>query len=94
MPEQPSPDSSSREPEGTRIFALLLKLGGDPEEVYASVKDVQSMAAENVIARIESKLEAMRAELRSFRWFIAAGIVFAVFIITLVQLLLAVQSPG
>ena len=49
------------------------------------------MPAKNPIARIESKLDAQTAELRRFRWFIAAT-VFGVLVITVVHLLVIRDS--
>lgn len=98
MPEQPSRDSSPSEPDGSRTFALLLKLGADPRDAYASVQEVQSMAAENLIARFESRLEAvaaeLKAEVRSFRWFIAAVVVLGVFLVALMEFVLVARGPG
>ena len=47
------------------------------------------MDAEDPIDRFESKLDAQGADLRSFKWFIGAAIVFTVLVIDLVQLLFA-----
>ena len=94
MSELPHPAGGPREPAGSRIFALFLKLGADPEDAYSSVQEVQSMASENMIARFEAKLEAVTAELRSFKWFIGSAIVFAVLVITVVQLVLVIRGSG
>ena len=61
MPEQPQPISAAPEPDSSRVFALLLKLGMAREDAYAFVQEVQRMAAENLIARFESKLDAHAA---------------------------------
>ena len=93
------------EPDSSRLFALLLKLGLDPEDAYAFVHEVQHMASENLIARFGSKLDelaagqkaelaSLRAEVRSFRWFIAAAIVLGAFIVTLLQLVTVTKSSG
>ena len=63
MPEQPHPLPAPHEPETSRVFALLLKLGMDAEDAYAFVREVQNMAAANLIARIEAKLDAQDARL-------------------------------
>jgi len=94
MPEHPHPAGGQREPGGSRIFALFLKLGADPEDAYASVQEVQSMASENMIARFESKLDALQAELRSFRWFIASAIVLGAALVTLLQLIFLARAAG
>ena len=71
------------EPDGSRVFELSLKLGLAPADAYAFAQDVQRMASENLIARFESKLDALaavqetkldairselRTETRSIRW--------------------------
>ena len=40
-----------REPDDSRVFALLQKLGLEPVDAYAFVPDLQHMAAENLIVR-------------------------------------------
>ena len=42
-------------PDDSRLFALLVKLGADPREAYACVRD---MAAEDFITRFEARVEA------------------------------------
>ena len=105
MPEEPQPTTAPREPDSSRVFALLLKLGMDPEDAYAFVQEVQSMAAENLIARfesrlettanrLESKLDVQAVELRSFRRFIAGAIILLAALAALIQLLLTARATG
>ena len=54
-----------REPDDSRVFAVLLKLGLEPADAYAFVQDPQDLAAEYLIVRFESKLEAQVARLES-----------------------------
>lgn len=42
----------------SRLFALLVKLGADPREAYACVREVRDMAADNFITRFEACVEA------------------------------------
>lgn len=77
------PSAPAPEPDASRAFGLLLKLGLEPEDAYAFVRDLQHMASENLIARFGSKLDALakaqdtkleairselRTETRSIRW--------------------------
>ena len=50
------------------------------------------MASENLIARFESKLDVIRAEMRSFRWFLASAMILAAALVTLVQLILVARA--
>ena len=57
-PPQPSED---------RIFELLRKTGLTPEEAFTLFAGIREMASTNLIARFESKLDAMRSDLGSMR---------------------------
>ena len=94
MPKPPRPAPPKREPDSSHVFAMLLQLGMDPADAYAFVQEMQSMASENLIARIESKLDAQSAELRSFRWFVAAALVLLGALVTLLQLTLVARGAG
>ena len=50
-----------------RIFELLCKTGLAPEEAFTPFGGIREMASTNLIARFESKLDAMRSELGSVR---------------------------
>ena len=79
MPDTiPSPDDK-------RVFLLLRKAGLDEEEAYTLVQEIQNMAAANLIARFESKLDAQAAaqnamiaaqnsKIDSLRWVLGAGL--------------------
>lgn len=79
MPDAaPSPDDK-------RVFLLLRKTGLDEDEAYTLVQELQNMAAANLIARFESKLEALgaqqnamiaaqNAKIDSLRWVLGAGL--------------------
>ena len=79
MPDAaPSPDDK-------RVFLLLRKTGLEEEEAYTLVQELQNMAAANLIARFESKLEALgsqqsamiaaqNAKIDSLRWVLGAGL--------------------
>ena len=58
-------------PDDSRLFALLVKMGADPKEAYACVREVRHMAAENFItrfeARIEARLDAVESALGGFQ---------------------------
>jgi len=49
------------EPNTKRVFLLLCKAGLDKEEAYTFVQELENMAAANLIARFESKLDAQGA---------------------------------
>lgn len=56
MPDAPpSPDDK-------RVFLLLRKTGLGEEEAYTLVQELQNMAAANLIARFESKLDTLAVE--------------------------------
>ena len=63
MPEStPTPAPA---PDSKRVFLLLRKLGLGDDEAYTLVQEIENMAAANLIARFESKLD-------STRWLLAA----------------------
>lgn len=51
MPDAPAPDDK-------RIFLLVRELGLGDADAYTFVQELQNMAAANLIARFESKLDA------------------------------------
>ena len=72
------------DPDDKRVYFLLRKAGLDENEAYTLVQELQNMAAANLIARFESKLDAMtdtmraqlgsmRAELNIQRWLMGLG---------------------
>ena len=71
-------------PDDKRVFLLLRKVGLAEDEAYTLVQEIQNMAAANLIARFESKLDAqgarfesrldaLRAELNVQRWLMGLG---------------------
>ena len=75
MPESPpSPDDKL-------IFELLCQMGLGPPDAYTFVQEMQNMAAANLIARFEAKLDAQNAKLDAqnaqlvaLRWVIGIGL--------------------
>ncbi len=72
-------------PDAKRIFLLLRRLGLDDEQAYTFVQEVDNMAAANLIARFESKLDAhntkldaissaVDSRLRMLMWLIGAAV--------------------
>ena len=54
---------SSQPPDDKRLFMLLQDAGLSAEQAYTFVQELRTMAAENVIARFESKLDAQTANM-------------------------------
>ena len=52
------PDSPTPQPDSKRLFDLLLGLKMEPGGAYTFTQEVGNMAAANLIARFESKLDA------------------------------------
>jgi hypothetical protein len=81
------PTSTPPDPDDKRVFFLLRKVGLDEDEAYTLVQELQNMAAANLIARFESKLDAqgvrleakidalqaLRSELATQRWLMGLG---------------------
>ena len=61
-------------PDDKRVFLLLRKVGLAEDEAYTLVQEIQNMAAANLIARFESKLDAQNAKIDSLRWVLGAGL--------------------
>ena len=59
-------------PDDKRLFLLLRQLGLDDEQAYTFVQELQNMAAANLIARIEGKLDAQNAMIAAQNAMIAA----------------------
>ena len=70
MPDTPQPDDK-------RLFELLCQLGLQPVQSYTFVQELNNMAAANLIARFEAKLDAkldaQNAKLDALRWVIGIG---------------------
>ncbi len=62
MTDLPEPTSVPA-PDAKRLFLLLRGLGLDDEQAYTFVQEVDNMAAANLIARFESKLDAQNTKL-------------------------------
>ena len=48
-------------------------MGASEENAFTLVQGMQSMMSENLIARFEAKLDAMRSELTMQRWLLGIG---------------------
>ena len=59
------PDSPPPQPDSKRLFDLLLGLKMEPEGAYTFTQEVGNMAAANLIARFESKLDAQGSRFES-----------------------------
>ena len=57
------PDSPPPQPDSKRLFDLLLGLKMEPGSAYTFTQEVGNMAAANLIARFESKLDAQSSRL-------------------------------
>lgn len=64
---------TSTPPTEDRIYELLRKTGLEPEEAFTLFAGIRDMAAANLIARFESKLDAQNAQLAALRWLIGGG---------------------
>ena len=72
-------------PDDKRVFFLLRQVGLDEDGAYTLLQELQNMAAANLIARFESKLDAQaaaqnamiaaqNAKIDSLRWVLGAGL--------------------
>lgn len=79
---------SEKQPDATRIFSLLRKLSKDgrqsAEETHELVEFIKTMAASNVIERLESKIDAVNTKYTVLIWaigfasvIISAAIIFS-----------------
>ncbi len=59
MPDAPPPI----DPDDRPVFEALLAAGVAPELAYTALQSLRNMAAANLIARFESKLDAQNARL-------------------------------
>ena len=50
---------TSQPPDDKRLFILLQDVGLDAKQAYTFVQELRTMAAQNFIARFESKLDAL-----------------------------------
>ena len=76
----PTLDLPPPAPDDKRLYLLLRQIGLDEEAAYTFVQEIQNMASANLIARFESKLDAMdsklgamRSELGVQRWLMGLG---------------------
>ncbi len=58
-------DAPTPQPDSKRMFDLLLGLKMEPEGAYTFTQEVGNMAAANLIARFESKLDAQNSRLEA-----------------------------
>ncbi len=79
MHAQGAVSDSSPAPDDKRLFLLLQKVGLDAEQANTFVQELRTLAAENLIARFEAKLDAhnaaMTARINMLTWVI--GVAFA-----------------
>ncbi len=82
----------------TAIFLAFRGVGMEEETAYRVVKQIQDMAAANLIARFESKMDAQNAkidaqtestrrELRAVRWMLGVGLGLLGVLLTVFSLL-------
>ena len=69
----PPPDPPSPHPDEGTVFELLRKTGLTPGEAFTLFAGIREMASSNLIARFESKLDAVRSELKVQRWLMGFG---------------------
>ena len=88
------PDAPTPQPDSKHLFDLLLGLKMEPGDAYTFTQEVGNMAAANLIARFESKLEAqnaqtasLKSEIASLRWMIGLGFTLLALLITLLRFL-------
>ena len=95
------PDSPPPQPDSKRLFDLLLGLKMEPGSAYTFTLEVGNMAAANLIARFESKLDAQNSKLEaqntkldvqtaqfvSLRWMVGLGFALLALLITLLRFL-------
>lgn len=88
------PDTPPPQPDSKRLFDLLLKVGMDAGDAYTFIQEVRNMAAANLIARFESKLEAQNAKIESqnaqfasIRWIMGIGFTLLALLVTLLRFL-------
>ena len=67
-------DNDPISPERQVGFELLLVNSlPDPAKVYNAVEAIRNMAVANIVARFESKMEALRCELSLLHWMFGSG---------------------
>ena len=69
----PPPDPPSPHPDEETVFALLRKTGLGASDAFTLFAGIREMASSNLIARFESKLDAMQSELKIQRWLMGLG---------------------
>ena len=89
-------EAGIHDPSDSRVFALLLKLDADAEEAYDPVREVQRMASENFIARLEARqaarFSALEAELKALKRVVVAVGVGIAAIAAILQLVMALAG--
>ncbi len=68
MPEQPQPLPAPRDPGDSRSFALLLKLDLPAQDAHDLLREVQQMAGQNILAKLDAqsvRLDAQYARLEA-----------------------------
>ena len=66
---------------------MLLGPKTEPGSAYTLVQEVKNMAAANLIARFESKLDAQTAQFASLRWMVGLGFALLALLVTLLRFL-------
>ncbi len=62
------PDPPPIDPNDRPVFEALLAAGVEPGLAYTALQSLRNMAAANLIARFEAKLDSQNAEIRAQRW--------------------------
>ena len=90
MPEQATLPPT--ETDSSRIFDLLLQLGLGPRDAYAFDREVERMAGQNIIARMDAQAAELKAEIRNiYRNIGYAGVIFGL-ILTALMLVYRIAS--
>ena len=69
----PASDPPPPQPDEERLFEILRKTGLSSGEAFTLYAGIREMASGNLIARFESKLDAVRSELKVQRWLMGLG---------------------
>lgn len=69
----PPPNPPSPHPVEETIFELLRKTGLGAGEAFTLFAGIREMASSNLVARFESKLDAVQSELKIQRWLMGLG---------------------
>ena len=65
MPEtqqEPAAAAPSQAPDAGALFRLLMRRKDDPEQVYTAMREVETMAGQNVVAQLTALIRTTAAE--------------------------------